>query len=314
MFVADPDDHRRPSRRPRRRSIAPSTWRAGRATPVRRPLPSAIEAYIGGTFQHAGVSTTHSPRTPPRADGKLGFSKRPTTAKTGNQQIYVYAKNVPGTPGADRLIGVVQVTIYVDPDGAEHQDHFRAGHRDAEGDVIQREVLRDRGERDLPVSLGRRRVISLPGLPTPCRADAGPAPISVRATDAYGNQDATRASDLCRYRRDRPPSHRRGSHPLGVVAKAVKKKSKLRINVGPDSASSNYRVVIQRKVGKRWRKVERVRTRGDKDKWWSISVAAATASSCRERRRCGPDEQHGAPQALTNLQVHALQLPATRSP
>ena len=45
----------------------------------------------------------------------------------------------------------------------------------------------------------------------------------------------------------------------------MKKKSRLRIDVGPDSASSNYRVVIQRKVGKRWRKVERVRTRGTRD-------------------------------------------------
>ncbi|UUZ61433.1 hypothetical protein [Nocardioides sp. B-3] len=45
----------------------------------------------------------------------------------------------------------------------------------------------------------------------------------------------------------------------------MKKKSRLRIDVGPDSSTSNYRVVIQRKVGKRWRKIERVRTRGPKD-------------------------------------------------
>ena len=45
----------------------------------------------------------------------------------------------------------------------------------------------------------------------------------------------------------------------------AKKKSRLRIDVDPDSAADNYRVTIQRKVGQRWRKVQGVRTRGDRD-------------------------------------------------
>ena len=59
-------------------------------------------------------SSTGSPPTSPGADGRKGFSGQFTTSKAGAQKVYVYAKNVPGTSGSDRLIGIVDVTIYVD--------------------------------------------------------------------------------------------------------------------------------------------------------------------------------------------------------
>lgn len=88
----------------------------------------------------------------------------------------------------------------------------------------------------------------------------------VRATDQHGNKEATPATFVVTVTADAPqPPPPPGPAGRSVAARAVKKKSRLRIDVGPDSASSYYRVVIQRKVGKRWRKVVRVRTRGGRD-------------------------------------------------
>lgn len=48
--------------------------------------------------------------------------------------------------------------------------------------------------------------------------------------------------------------------------KAVKKKSKLRVDIGPDRAPSNYRYIVKRKAGKKWRTVRRSQTVGPRDR------------------------------------------------
>lgn len=51
-----------------------------------------------------------------------------------------------------------------------------------------------------------------------------------------------------------------------VAVKAVKKKSKLRIDVGPDSATSDYEVYVQQWQRKKWRRLIVVTTSGPRDK------------------------------------------------
>lgn len=224
----------------------------------------AIEAYIGGSFSTPGVEYRSLTANIARSDGKKGFSGRVSTAKTGTQSVYVYAKNVPGTPGADRLIGVVQVTIYVDTTPPNTKI------TSAPEFATTNDVIHVTFSADEPNATFQCRWDLDPW--STCQTGAqikltpGKHQISVRASDAYGNQDATPAVFLVTVTAaPTPPPPPVGQNDRSIAARAVKLKSKLRIDAGPDSASSNYRVVIQRKVGKRWRRVERVRTRGPKD-------------------------------------------------
>ena len=41
--------------------------------------------------------------------------------------------------------------------------------------------------------------------------------------------------------------------------------SKVKVNVNPDRASSNYQIVVQRKTGSGWSKVKSARTKGVED-------------------------------------------------
>lgn len=88
--------------------------------------------------------------------------------------------------------------------------------------------------------------------------------IFVRATDAYGNVEADPATWVVAVSEigTQPPLPPPGRT---VAAGAAKKKSKLRVDVDPDSAEHNYVVVIQRPVAKKWRTVSRVHTRGSRD-------------------------------------------------
>lgn len=245
------------------RSIDLAGWASDSNTPG---SAVAIEVYIGGNFNTPGVDYRPMTANIARSDGKKGFSGRIATTRTGTQPVYIYAKNVSGTPGADRLIGVVQVTIYVDTTAPDTKI-TSAPATATTNDVIQVSFSADEPNATFECRWDQEAWFA-------CQTGAqiklapGKHQIAVRASDAYGNQDATPAVFLVTVTeaattQPPPPGEQPGR---SVVAKAVKKKSKLRIDVGPDSASSNYRVVIQRKVGKRWRKVERVRTRGPKDK------------------------------------------------
>ena len=59
-----------------------------------------------------------------------------------------------------------------------------------------------------------------------------------------------------------------GTYPLkpaSVKASAVSGQGKVKVNVNPDRASSNYKIVVQRKAGSDWSKVKSTRTKGAKD-------------------------------------------------
>jgi hypothetical protein len=226
--------------------------------------PVQVEAYVGGSFNTPGVEYQGLTANLARPDGRRGFSKQFTTSKTGVQNVYVYAKNVPGTPGADRLIDIVQVTIHVDTTPPE-TTITSAPKVATPQDVIRVEFRSNEPSSTFQCRWDAASWAVCPGVST-VSLTPGEHIIGVRAIDAAGNVDATPAtatvvvSDYV----TQPPPHGEPSGP-SVAARTVKRKSRLRIDIGPDSASTNYRVVIQRKIGNRWRKVARVRTRGERD-------------------------------------------------
>ncbi|MEI2714116.1 MAG: hypothetical protein V9G04_12705 [Nocardioides sp.] len=96
---------------------------------------------------------------------------------------------------------------------------------------------------------------------SPSTADlpVGAHDFHVRATDASGNVETTpvgRGFEIL------PP----GVVKISAALKAVKKRSRLRVDLGPDSSALNYRFVVQRKVNGKWRKVKKARTKGPRDR------------------------------------------------
>ncbi len=241
---------------------------AGWASDPNAPTaPVDIHVYIGGNYNTPGAEFHAFTTSGLRSNGRPGFSKRLTTAKTGAQPYYVYAINVPGTPGNHALIRQGQVTIYVDTTAPDTTITY------APPTATTNDVIHVTFSADEPNSTFECRWDLEPWFAcqsgTQVRLTAGKHQASVRAKDAYGNQDATPAVVLVAVTQapttQPPPPPPAEQDTRTIAARAVKKKSRLRIDVGPDSASSSYRVVIQRKAGKRWRKVERVRTRGTRD-------------------------------------------------
>jgi hypothetical protein len=87
---------------------------------------------------------------------------------------------------------------------------------------------------------------------------SGPHVFAVRAIDKVGNIDPTpqQRGVIITTTRSR----------VSVAVKAIKKRSRLRVNVGPDSATHNYRFVVQRKVNGKWKRVKKSRTKGSRDR------------------------------------------------
>lgn len=81
---------------------------------------------------------------------------------------------------------------------------------------------------------------------------------SVRSRDDWGNIDPTPATVTFTVTRPRPER-------LAVSAEAVRRASRLRVDVGPDSVRWNYRVRVARRIDDTWRAVWRGSTRGPRD-------------------------------------------------
>jgi hypothetical protein len=248
---------------PAHRTVELKGWASDPSAPA---SPVAIEAYIGGSLNTAGVEYHGLTANLTRPDGRRGFSGQFTTNKTGVHNVYVYAKNVPGTSGGDRLIGVVQVTIYVDT--TPPQTTITSAPKTATPqDVVHVTFTANESNATFACRWDEQPWFACQG-GTKVSLTPGNHLISVRATDQYGNTDPTPATWVVAVSADPtqppppPPAEQAGAT---LAVRAVKQRSRLRIDVGPDSASSNYRVVIQRKVGRKWRKVVRVATRGTRD-------------------------------------------------
>ena len=251
------------------RQISVAGW-AG--DPNNRQASLDVWVYVGGTYDNPNAEKHVISTGAPRADvaaatgygPNAGFNATFATSKTGRQDVHVYAINHPGSPGSNAYLGVRTVEVYVDttppqttitsaPKTATTHDvvhvQFTANEPNATFECRWDELAWFVCQNGTEVSL------------TP-----GNHMVWVRATDQYGNTDPTPATFVVAVSADttQPPPPP-GPGDRTVAARAVRKKSRLRIDVGPDSASTGYRVVIQRKVGTRWRKVVRVRTRGSRD-------------------------------------------------
>ncbi len=99
---------------------------------------------------------------------------------------------------------------------------------------------------------------------SPCRSPVvatvapGTYTFAVRSSDHWGNTDQTPATTT--FTVTGPPPGR-----LVVRAEAVRHRSRLRVDVDPDSLEHNYRFRVQRRVDDRWRTVARRSTRGLSD-------------------------------------------------
>lgn len=241
---------------------------AGWASDPNAPsAPVEIHTYIGGDYNTAGVEKHIFTANVSRSDGRPGFNQTLTTAKSGPQQVNVYAINAAGSPGNHRLIASRQIEIYVDTTAPETtitsapwtvttNDVVRVTFRADEAGV----TFECRWDQEVWFACQSGTQVTL----TP-----GKHQISVRGTDVHGNQEPYPAvfvvSVVAAPTPSQPPPPTTLPTARTVTALAVKKKTWLRIDVGPDSASTNHRVRIQRRVDNRWRTIERVRTRGDRD-------------------------------------------------
>jgi hypothetical protein len=76
---------------------------------------------------NANLQRTDIPRSYPQLGTDHGFNQTLTTKLRGQQPVYVYAVNAPGTPGKDALIATRTVTIGVDPHGNLNNIEPRSG-------------------------------------------------------------------------------------------------------------------------------------------------------------------------------------------
>lgn len=120
-----------------------------------------------------------------------------------------------------------------------------------------------------------------------CRMDQGPwqacaSPLdtsvavgdhvfAVQATNAAGTTDpspATYAFSVVAPPAPPPPVTTPpppAARTIGLDVRAVRKKSRLRIDIDPDLEQSNYALTVQRRAGKKWRTVRRTQTLGPQD-------------------------------------------------
>jgi hypothetical protein len=76
---------------------------------------------------NANLQRTDIPRSYPQLGTDHGFNQTLTTKLRGEQPVYVYAVNAPGTPGKDALIATRTVLIGLDPHGNLNNIEARPG-------------------------------------------------------------------------------------------------------------------------------------------------------------------------------------------
>ncbi|MEI2714122.1 MAG: hypothetical protein V9G04_12735 [Nocardioides sp.] len=228
--------------------------------------PLQLLLFVGGNFDtpgvqkielgpaklpHPGVNSTFG------VPGDHGFDFTVPVDRFGDQPLYLYALNAPGTAGDNTLVGSTTLRIPRDVDPPDTK--VTSG---PVGTVTSPTVSYSFSATEV----GSTFECSWDGeawtactSPSTRTLDAGPHVFEVRATDHADNRDETPASRGIIVDPD-------GTSPvLTVRAKAVKKRSRLRVNIGPDSAAVNYRFRVQRRVHGKWNTVKRSRTRGPKD-------------------------------------------------
>lgn len=265
--------------------------------------PVRLHLYVGGAysdpnaqFLDLGVTDVARPDVTqvfPAAGPTTGFDRTVEVAKSGSQPIYLYALNAVGPdPGPALLVngtavfvsdpspfgeftsatsqapGQVTVTgAAIQNDGTEKTRVTVTTNGTNAGTLVADQ--RGPGYEDFPImfngtvpspggdvqvcvtainqaagsnrSLGCRQVQVVAPPPPP----APPVPPIVTPPPVV-----------------EPPPAQAG---MTLRLRAVRKKSRLKVDVGPDLESSNYRFTVQRRAGKKWRTVRRTQTLGPRD-------------------------------------------------
>lgn len=225
--------------------------------------PNAIGFNIGP----AGLQRDDVARTYPHAGPFHGFSGTMDVSLRGNQPVYVFAINGGGPSAVNQLIGTGNVFIQNPlPDTT----------------ITSRPPATSTNP-SAPFAFTATEASSFAcrwdqGAWTPCTSPAtatvavGSHTFSVVATDTAGAQDPSPASYAFTVSAPPPPA----VVPPPVVTppppptitlslRAIRKKSKVRIDIGPDLNPSNYRFLVQRRDGKKWRTVRRTQTLGERE-------------------------------------------------
>lgn len=239
-------------------------------SPINALVTIGGPADAAGVESHVVVANTSRPdvgSAHPGYGDNHGIDVVLNSSRRGSQPVYVYALNAPGSPGADRLLGVTTIAIQADT-------------------VPPQTSISGPWEVRPNTPFAISFTSAEPGVRFECRWDRQPwepctSPTThtkaqtdmywVRAIDSAGNVDPTPATWVVKVTADAPATPPDGTtaYDRTLKAKAVKRRSKLRVDVDPDLASDDYRVLIQRKVrtrkGARWRKVRTITTKGARD-------------------------------------------------
>lgn len=255
--------------------------------------PVRLHLYVGGTFSDPNaqffdlgvtdVSRTDVQNVWPAAGPTTGFDRTVEVTKYGGQQIFLYALNAVGSVGDPGvLVGGTTVTINdPNPDG----ELFSAT-SPAPGQVtVTGAALQTDGTEKTRVAITTNGTLA----GTLVADQRGPGfeefPIMFNGTVPSPGGDVTVCATAINQAAGRdkslgckqvqvvplpvvpvvvpPPAEQ---PRIALALKAVKKKSRLRIDIGPDLEQSNYQLRIQRKAGKKWRPVKRTQTLGPRDR------------------------------------------------
>lgn len=222
---------------------------------------------IGFNMGPAAIQRDDVARNYPHAGPFHGFGGTMDVPLRGNQPVYVYAINGGGPADVNQLMRVDNVfiqnplpdtTITSGPPATSTNATVTFGFGATE-----------------PSSFTCRWD---QGAWTPCTSPlsatvgVGSHTFSVYATDYEGAPDPSPASyafTVAAPPPPPPPAPPQVTDPppptISLSLRAVRKKSKVRIDIGPDLDPSNYRFLVQRRHNKKWRTVRRTQTLGARD-------------------------------------------------
>ena len=231
----------------------PSSWGYDRG------LAALQRDDVAAAYAHLGAGPNH------------GFHDSWAVPVHGVQPVYIFAINAGGTPGGNALLWSGNVAIANPPPDT----------------TITARPPATSTNPDVTFAFAASEPSSFTcrwdqGAWTPCTSPVsstvavGGHTFSVVATDTAGAQDPSPASYAFTVAAPPPPpppplppSPPQVTDPppptITLSLRAVRKKSKVRVDIGPDLDPSNYRFLVQRRDGKKWRTVRRTQTLGERE-------------------------------------------------
>jgi hypothetical protein len=233
-----------------------------------------LHIYVGGPGTAPGVSSYTLVANNPRPDAHRyphGFDSTFDVTLSGPQPVYIYAINVPGSPGGNELLWADTVDI----PNASPETAITSGPPASSTNtrVSFSFSSNEPGTFACRMDQGAWQACASPYATT---VTPGDHTYSVQAVDAYGLPDPTPSTYSFTVTSPTPPppppvppvvTPPPPAQPsISLALKPVRRKSRLRIDIGPDLEQSNYQLKIQRRAGKKWRTAKRTQTLGPRDR------------------------------------------------